>query len=163
MEIRHTVAQQENPESCRLSLQGKQGAVGNALSDMFTTATAKVEIELEKDPCKGIKMVLIDIAKRGALDEIFDLSIDHYTNQHLLRMCSSRALISLPGMPQATKCFKMRIDKTYDKWFLKEQAEGFPSEVIENSWPQPPASSSCSNENSCQYVAKNTEWTARQR
>lgn len=75
--IRRTVAQEVSCEYSRSSIQATQEAFENALSNLFITATAEVELALKRATNKFIETILTNMAKEEGLDDVFDRST-HY-------------------------------------------------------------------------------------
>lgn len=125
--IQCTGAQEESREYSRRSLQGTEKAVENALSDLFITCTASVESELKNVLYVFIEAALTDIAEKRALDEIFDHSIERWTQSTLfMDALISHSLSSLRFLPQVAQFIKNCMIVTTGEWHSRRKDGSMP-------------------------------------
>lgn len=81
-----------------------------------------------------IETVLIDLAEKDALDEVFARCIDCWTQStSFTDAFTSRAQKSSLFTRPAVLFIKARIDKTVDEWCLTEMNEELPSAEVDTS------------------------------
>lgn len=131
---RRTIAQGVSRENSRRSFQATEEAVESALLDLIITGTSKIEAELMNTPYEFIKTGLTDMDKKGAQEEVVDLSIDRCTQStSFVDAFTSRAPVSSRFTRSVAQFTKTRMDETADEWRLTAKAEGCSSAQVGNS------------------------------
>lgn len=112
-----------------------KGAVKkNALSDLFISDTAEVEGGFKNASYKFVKTLLTDMAKKRALDEVFDRNINRRNlSRSFMDALASRVLVSSRFTSSVAQFNKTRMDKTFEKWCLPAKPKEFPSKEVGNS------------------------------
>lgn len=134
--IQQIVKKEVAPEHAKLSQQAIQQIVENNLSDRFLAGYIKAKEELRKTSHRFFETVFTDIGENGTLHEIFDCSIERWTQTTVFMDAFAALALSSCCITRPEASFVcIHASETADQWSLNPKAKGLKKPNIVHAWP----------------------------
>lgn len=114
-----------------------QEASENATIDLFINSPAEIKGGMKKGSYGYIETMPTTLAKKEALDEVFDRFIKRWVDSNLFMNAVTRAALNLPRFTQPVETFvKPHMEKTAKEWRIPVKVEAVPPLVPSDLGPQ---------------------------